>query len=64
MALVGRAAVEQEEEHVEEVEEHEQNVPPVAAEQSVDAVVLLPGSRDAAVDTGDEGTWEGSKGWL
>lgn len=64
MALEGRAAVEQEEEQVEEDEEQEQNVPPVAAVLSVVAVAPLPGSRDAAVDTGDVGIWEGSSGWL
>lgn len=65
MALEGRAAVEQEEEEqVEEDEEQEQKVPPVAALLSVGALVPLPGSRDAAVDTGDVGIWEGSSGWL
>lgn len=64
MALEGRAAVEQEEEEVEEGEGQGQNVPPVAAVLSVGAVVPLPGSRDAAVDTGDVGIWEGSSGWL
>lgn len=64
MALEGRAAAEQEEEEVEEDEEQEQNVPPVAAVLSVGAVVLLPGSRGPAVDTGDVGIWEGSSGWL
>lgn len=74
LALEGRAAVEHEEEEVEEDEEDELNVPPaasvvavalaVAAVLSVVAVVPLPGSRDAAVDTGDEGIWEGSSGWF
>lgn len=67
LALEGRAAVEHEEEEVEEDEEEELNVPSaaaVAAVLSVVAVVLLPGSRDAAVDTGDEGIWEGSSGWF
>ena len=65
MALEGRAAVEQEEEEVEEDEEQEQNVPPVAAAVlSAGALVPLPGSRGAAVDTGDVGIWEGSSGWL
>lgn len=49
---------------MEEDEEQEQNVPPVAAVLSVVAVAPLPGSRDAAVDTGDVGIWEGSSGWL
>lgn len=62
MALEGRAAVEQEEEQVEQDEEQEQNVPPVAAVLSVGAVVSLPGSRDAPVDTGEVGIWEGSSG--
>lgn len=69
MALEGRAAVEQEEEEVEEEEEHELNVPPaaaaaVAAVVSVGPVMPLLGSSDAAVDTGDEGIWEGSSGWV
>lgn len=64
MALVGRAAVEQDEEQVEEGEEQEQNAPPAAAALSVGAAVPLPGSKDVAVDTGDVGIWEGSSGWL
>lgn len=49
---------------MEEDEEQEQNVPPVAAVLSVGAEVQLAGSRGAAVDTGDVGIWEGSSGWL
>lgn len=48
---------------MEEGEEHEQNVPPVAAVLSVGAVLPLPGSRDVVVETGDVGIWEGSS-WL
>lgn len=56
MALEGRAAVQQEEEQVEEDEEQEQNVPPAAAAAlSVGAVLPLPGSRDAAMDTEEGG---------
>lgn len=47
---------------MEQDEEQEQNVPPVAAVLSVGAVVSLPGSRDAPVDTGEVGIWEGSSG--
>lgn len=61
MALEGRAAVEQEEEEVEEVAEQGQNAPPVAAVLSLAAAV--PGSRDATMDTGGVGIWEGSSGW-
>lgn len=66
MALEGRAAVQQEEEQVEEDEEQEQNVDPTeaAAAQSVGAVLPLPGSRDAAMETEDVGIWEDSRGWL
>lgn len=64
LALEGRAAVEQEEEQAEDEEDEGQNVPPVAALLSVGAVLPLPGSRDAAMDTGDVGFWEGSSGWL
>lgn len=64
MALEGRAAVEQDDEQVEEDEEQEQNAASVVVVVSMGATVPLPGSRDVAVDFGDNGIWEGSSGWL
>lgn len=45
-----------------EDEEQEQNAVAVPAVLSVGAAVPPPGSRGAAVDTGDVGFWEGSSG--